>query len=502
MTSNRSDWITFKAIDMHQLTEELVSLIDDIFGFPKDDCRNLIDNYLKHLRDDLAVLIEYPYVDNVFRDSYYFYFSSKHRTYERNCIRLSFFDGLMNLDSFRDGKLSETIKDKFLGICVIRPTYPQFFGKTMLSPKALKNQSFVSCLGRKTFSVNGFKLPVFSFPHSSQDGEYITCAETSVWSVMEYFGNKYAEYNPVLPSQIVATLSGPASERMVPSRGLTINQISFTFKDFGFGARVYAKEAYKNNEDDFKRILSFYIESGIPVIVGLQNEHIGHAVVLIGHEIPIKDDLGDQNVSFELENTRVGIIDTADFQKDYVVIDDNFPPYQSCSFAQPACYYDDIKFKTLQIVSFVVPLYPKIYLEAFEGHKLAIEILDKLIKPNVTDPIVLRFFLTSSRSLKTRIAADANADDILKELIISKTMPKFIWVAELSDSRLYAGDKANGLILLDATGRGSIEDVLFAVFQGKIYISKDNQYTIYDVGIKPFGIFRNNLKGEWSEWKE
>ena len=211
MTTNISDWITFKITEISQMTEELVSLIDDIFGFPKDDCRTLVDNYFQHLRDDLIVLIEYPYVDSVFRDSYYFYFSSKHRVYDRNGIRLSFFEGLMNLDSFRDEKPSETIKDKFLGICVIRPTYPQLFGRTMLSPKALKNQSFVSCLGRKTFSVNGAKLPVFSFPHSSQDSEYITCAETSVWSVMEYFGNKYAEYNPVLPSQIVATLSGPSS---------------------------------------------------------------------------------------------------------------------------------------------------------------------------------------------------------------------------------------------------------------------------------------------------
>jgi hypothetical protein len=55
------------------MTEELLSLIDDIFGFPKDDCRTLVDNYFQHLRDDLTILIEYPYVDNLFRDSYYFY---------------------------------------------------------------------------------------------------------------------------------------------------------------------------------------------------------------------------------------------------------------------------------------------------------------------------------------------------------------------------------------------------------------------------------------------
>jgi len=502
MPSNKSDWITFKIIAITQLTDELVSLIEDIFGFPKDNCRNLVENYFRHLRDDLTVLIEYPYVDNVFRDSYYFYFSSKHRDYDRNCIRLSFFEGQISLESFRNSELSGTIKDNFLGICVLRPTHPQLFGKTMLSPKALKNHSFISCLGRKTFSVNGHKLTVFSFPHSSQDSEYISCAETSIWSIMEYFGNKYSEYSPVLPSQIVTTLSEPASERMVPSRGLSINQISFALKAFLFGSRIYARGAYKGKEKDFRKILSFYIESGIPVIVGLQNERVGHAVVFVGHGIPVQSDPGNQMISFKLDQSGAGIIDTADFQKDYVVIDDNLPPYQYCTFDQPAGYYADIKFKTLQIVSFVVPLYPKIYLEAYEGHKLAMETLDKLVRPAAVDPIVLRFFLTSSRSLKATIAADVFASDDLKEFIISKTMPKFIWVAEFSDPDLYPLHKANGLIIIDATGKGSTEDVLFTAFKGKIYINVNNQYSIYDIGFKPFGIFRNNLKGEWSGWKE
>ena len=130
------------------------------------------------------------------------------------------------------------------------------------------------------------------------------------------------------------------------------------------------------------------------------------------------------------------------------------------------------------------------------------ETLDKLVRPAAVDPIVLRFFLTSSRSLKATIAADVFASDDLKEFIISKTMPKFIWVAEFSDPDLYPLHKANGLIIIDATGKGSTEDVLFTAFKGKIYINVNNQYSIYDIGFKPFGIFRNNLKGEWSGWKE
>jgi hypothetical protein len=51
---------------------------------------------------------------------------------------------------------------------------------------------------------------------------------------MEYFGHKYVDYVPVLPSDIITALSNPAFERVVPSRGLSVSQISFALKQFGF----------------------------------------------------------------------------------------------------------------------------------------------------------------------------------------------------------------------------------------------------------------------------
>lgn len=500
--SDSSHWITFKTVEIAHAPEELVALIEDAFDFPKENTQPSVEEYFRYLRNDLTVLIEYPYVDNVFRDSYYSYFSSKHRVYSRYCIRLSFFEGEVHLGSFRDSALSDALSRNFLGICVVRPTYPKFFGKTMLSPRALKARKFISCLGAKTFSINGVKLKASCFPHASQDGEYISCAETSLWSIMEYFGNKYPEHTPTLPSEIINILARPAPERMVPSRGLTINQISFALKEFGFASRIYTKEAYKGKEDDFRRILSFYIESGIPVVVGLQNENIGHAVVFVGHTISDKTPVDTRNVSFSLSRTGTGMIDTADFDKQFVVIDDSFPPYQFCKFELPAGYYDDIQFSSLQIAGFVVPLYPKIYLEAYEGFRLALEILDKLLQPDGVNLLVIRFLLTSSRSLKARIAGDPNVDATLKELVILKSMPKFVWMAELSDPDTYLDDKVNGLIVLDATGNGSAQDMLLAVFGGKVYTIVQNHYEIYDLNFGPFGIFRNNLKGEWSAWRE
>lgn len=41
----------------------------------------------------------------------------------------------------------------------------------------------------------GLKFYVKAFSSSSQDTETISCAETTVWALMEYYGNKYAEYS-------------------------------------------------------------------------------------------------------------------------------------------------------------------------------------------------------------------------------------------------------------------------------------------------------------------
>ena len=48
--------------------------------------------HLKELRPELMMVVETEYVDAVFRDTYYNYFSTKLKPYYRNCVRLSFFE--------------------------------------------------------------------------------------------------------------------------------------------------------------------------------------------------------------------------------------------------------------------------------------------------------------------------------------------------------------------------------------------------------------------------
>ena len=471
------------------------------YNFDINSVKSQVENRFDSIRDELYVYLEYPYVDRVFRDSYYFYFSTKHKDYFRDCIRLSFFNKNIRLNHFRDNKYIKKLQDSFIGFMVIRPTAPNIVGRSMLSPKAFKNSNFLTCLTKADCMINGVKFETKAFPHSSQDCESITCAETTIWSCMEYFGTRYVEYMPALPSKIIRILNNLSYQRLLPSTGLTINQISYALKELGFGSRLYSREAF--NENEFKKILFYYIESGIPVIASLENEKIGHAVVLTGHEEIDFDKITLDKPDYKLTSSSINIFDSAAFSKKIVAIDDNLSPYRLIDFYNPTCNYDDINFKNCKITSFIVPLYKKIYLESSMAKDFVYSILNNEIiglgRSKFTDNnIIMRLFLTSSRSFKSKISLNRSMDIALRDTILYSAMPKFIWVAELGSLELYKDKKAFGLIIIDATSADttSVGSIILIRYPDRQILFDNEIPKLYTTElINSFDIYENNLKG-------
>jgi len=50
-----------------------------------------VRSFINDLRADLWCYADFPYVDKVYRDSYYFYFASKLDNFSRDCLRIGFF---------------------------------------------------------------------------------------------------------------------------------------------------------------------------------------------------------------------------------------------------------------------------------------------------------------------------------------------------------------------------------------------------------------------------
>ncbi len=464
--------------------------------------------HIQNLIDTTWVLIESPYTDKVYRDSYYTYFSSKLGYYNKDCIRLSFFNGEIVTDHFTNEKSYAELQARYLGFMILRPTDPKIVGRSAISPKAVKGNNFLCVTAPIKATANSLKFSVNAFPHSSQDTETITCAETTLWAIMEYFGNKYPEYKPVLPSQIINALRRVSSERQVPSKGLNIQQMAFALKEFGFGTKVYALNEF--GQDEFNRLFSTYVESGIPLIVAMENRrykgNIAHALLCIGHERLAASDIdslsetkeSNPGVQDQIKKQKVRLFDNDDVNKRFVFIDDNLPAYQLNKLSSPAAHYPETSWHNCEISYFIAPLYPKIYLEAFEAKNLFKKILLDFFLVN-DEEIFIRFFLTSSRSFKHSLSLDPSFDPVIKEMILATPMPKFLWIGEISTKALVKQQKANGLVIIDATEANlqTLKALIMAAFKGNYlaYDHSSNCLVQNSLPLRDFNIFTNNLNG-------
>jgi len=475
------------------------------------ECSQL-GNLLNKLRKNVWFVLEFPYVDRHYRDTYYSYYSSKFMIINRDCIRVHIFNEEISKDDLID-KGTNFEKKEYYGFFIIRPIPQYILGRSLISPKAFQDNNFVCCLTKDHISLLGNEFTVDGFPHIAQDNETHTCAESSLWSFIEYYGTKYREYKPLLPSQIIKGLQDSAEHRLLPSRGLTEIELAKCLQNNGFQCNIHSVHNTKNNTI-FKRILQLYIESGIPLLLVMENSQDGHAILVIGHE---DDEIYDiKNHSFF---RYASWVDVSFYHKKLVFVDDNMPPYQIADISKPTAHYSDPRFSKMAITKFIVPLPGHVFLVAEKAYTLMKEIINTkgMSLKETGEKWVTRLLLTNSRSFKNFIN---NADKIIKtdkitykemprsvkEKLLHLTMPRFIWICELYKVQNYSKDDGycSGLLVMDATGDGkSLASVLWYVVDEKQFthnnIVWDEEYTPIEKFM--MGTYRNNLKGEWNGWK-
>jgi hypothetical protein len=399
-----------------------------------------LEIYLENFKDEVNVLIEDEYIDKVYRDIYYHYFSTKLYSYPRNCMRISFFDREITEDMFFETAINNM--EEYLGFMVIRPTYPRIIGRNVISPKALKESNIKICSAHYPVTVNGAKCEAIGFPHTSQDGEMTSCADVTLWGIMEYLGAKYPEYSTVVPSKIISSLKNMSYERQLPTNGLTTESISYALKECGLSPKIYTKDIYS---EDFEKIFRCYIESGFPIITVLESSSGGHAIICIGHVNedfnnwekikPKQESLGNKCLMYDMDSIRKG----------YVFVDDNFPVYD-INFLEG--YFKN--YPDFQINNFIIPLHPRIYLDVQDAKK-QIKAYIFLYLLNIEYEIVLRTFLCPSNLYKQYVAQNEEMDKTFRIKISELQFPKFIWVGEISNPKLVVNKKISGLVILDAT---------------------------------------------------
>ena len=199
----------------------------------------------------ITVICQPQYTDKMYRDAYYIYLSHLHFDIGRHCQRLALFKGEIHLADFFDPDRHMDLQESLLGTMVIRPSYnhsPEYtLGRTLLDPYKLKRPLHYISTARYKATICGQTYTIEAFPFSNQHGDVLRCAETSVWSLMEYYGTRYENYRVVLPSTISSWASKELPERSLPSDGLTYSQISSLLKTFSFEPRIYERVAYRDS---------------------------------------------------------------------------------------------------------------------------------------------------------------------------------------------------------------------------------------------------------------
>ena len=466
------------------------SLINDLYkmgySFIKDDRPDVLNFFriLEMMPRPVLIVLEPYYVDMLYRDSYYHYYSEVLTEISRNCCRLSFFGlgeelyRMINEFPFEhpeeillDEKIQNELEKSFIGTVTLRPLYNRYIGRVLLDPdKLLTCKAFL----RRTRTMvtifgHGYKLKFF--PHAGQDGLYMTCAEISLWMIFEYFGLQYSDYHTVLPSEFIDYNAKNNPERTLPTQGMDAITKSRILKNFGLHPKVYMLDVYQklfeSGEIDFKILFHIYVESGIPLVLSLlgdDNQH-GHSVVCIGHG-PINYEVlaKDSTEYIHWENSKFEIIDSSQLVDKYIIMDDNSVPYR----ARPL---EELSLHNYKLKYFIAPLNRKVYMDAHHATKLFDILITRYLKEIVnyldnsgleSRKVVRRIYLTTGRKYKTFRTKHGKCF-WEKEFYANLPSAKFIWVMELGIAPKYREGIVFSEFVLDATGGKESENAALMV---------------------------------------
>lgn len=478
-------------------------------------------------------VLQEDYVDKAYRDSYYTYYSGKLYTHSRFSKRVILFCDTFNDRNFFDLNPKELNK-KLVGSIVLRPLNIQVIGRTLLNPKYfMPSNSFVKT-AEYNFTVFGKRLTVDAYPFSMQDGEVTTCAENTLVNLLDYYSTKYPDYHYLLPSEINKIALENGFERSVPSKGLAPEVISRVLCEARFSPLLYS--SYKIDMEKMRRILFYYIESGLPIAVGFNDFLEAHSITVIGHGFykKSKDSILSKTYGeFDGKSkSTTWFCDVANLVDEYYIMDDNLSPYHSVKYfsfeneqevkqfittEKNELYKNDYIFSNFisenetdgidmkKIESVIVPLSKKMYLEAADAvdifrsllasgkysiknalsnlnpknlNRIKQEICLEMLG-NKDYPVIIRVYLASARGY-TRFK-DETLSNIYKVFYNSVVYPKFIWVCELSTIETFNNNKIIGEIILDATATPlqPLDSVILVNYPYQIYLRKPNDSNGY-----------------------
>lgn len=445
--------------------------------------------------EELTCIIEPAHVDDVYRDLYQSAYSREFFDVDRSCIRLSFFNKAFDVVEYHslpgrleswepdyDGEAGKALQEVFIGSMVLLPVKGGVVGRTLLDPRWLLEDDApcVMRLSDYNLTILGKRLTVSTFPFRKQDDVVLTCAELSILNLLCYYSNEFPEYPYTMPCELLDEISNHTSERVMPSRGQPYPVLGRLLRRFSFEPRRYKSTMIEVEANHFapeaphgsmRRLTQCYLESGIPVCVGVMPEKgQGHSLICIGmDEQPQLEDKevecvfdGDSTIFLghcgEGADSRSSVLlasaEALGTSRRFVTIDDSELPFHRAS-------YDNISFPAMRVEEILVPLTRSMALDALKARETAVTILSSkkmgivgncgLEGRDGQSRFVYTLRLASVRSLLRWRAS--HEDPTFGLNYVSLPLPSMTWLVEVFSLESWrdGAKRAMGELVLDAT---------------------------------------------------
>ncbi|WP_353644226.1 hypothetical protein [Mesorhizobium sp. WSM2239] len=458
---------------------------------------HIVGNIIRHLRELGAetVLVEDEYLDRDFTEAFAAYYSRLFKRHTKLCKRAHFFKrdltDIVNLASPSEmAARLEGCQADYLGFLVLRPIHEAPLAQaTLLTPlPPAGHESHALVKGKYEAHVLGAELSVRALPMTQQDQRIGACAQATIWSAGRHF---HARHKGPWISTVGITEAAMMQEfasvsSTIPngSEFLSLNGMVSALRTCGRKPLMYMG-SMNSNPPVWQGIrpadvINRYVDSGIPVIVGLGNlgADVGHAVIASGqvfsHQQPVVANLPNQP-------TR------ASFCSAFYVNDDQQGP----NLRMPVRAGDVIGETTYSVdtnVQFlIIPLPDKVFLPAEKAELFAWDLLstysaswpgmkqnyaanlgasealgDEFVAELGNNAVVARTYLTYGWKYKHRLLRN-RLTDATHALARSTELPRFVWVTEFGtltsfgaplmfDRRIFAH------CVVDATAKNMGED--------------------------------------------
>lgn len=213
---------------------------------------------------------------------------------------------------------------------------------------------FVTCSKKYSHTVGGTTFEWRGFPYLQQEGVSVRCAQAALSIMSDYTGTRLP--GPHFTGE--TALDSDTAAREIPSAGLTARQICIGIRGMGWEPLLYDLKDKQPPRATLIQLIYPYIESGLPVLMGIRTAAGCHALVAIGHTFT-PDSWMSYSEKAYYGQPESGL--STEWVRRLVIQDDNFGPYTM------------IPTEELDALCFLVavPLPPHVYLTADEAIPIA-----------------------------------------------------------------------------------------------------------------------------------